>query len=327
MLHLQDTPNPYRLTKGTIMAFTADERTNANKLARDMKALLPRLHHAVGNLEHLQSEDLSSLDVVGGGSPSEQLRIARKLLRDASSEWENAKRALRTDENLMGATKHYEMSVRCFTQANDILVRLGAPTAVITPVVDDKPAKPSGETDKTSEPVPAPKPVPAPPVTDDKSTDDPKIDPAAKPEPLKAKADDKVDPTDPFAAVLAAINGVRDTCETQHKEVTDRLDILAAGTLQPARAKAIREISDDEFANLMRLIGLLTPTGLSTLEAFIKLTDDQFNLLMASGGLTARVEELEDWRKTGLTLDDLKSLKGKTWKRADKPAKTGPTTH
>jgi len=302
------------------MAFTADERTKANELARDLKALLPKLYKATGNLETLQAEDLSSLDLVGGGSPSEHLRAARKLLRDASTAWEAAKAALRTDENLIEALKQYEIAVSLFTQANGTLVLLGAPTA------DDKPAKPSGKTDKTSEPVPAPKPVPAPPATDGKG-DDPKIDPAAKPEPLKAKADDKVDPKDPFAAVLAAINGVRDTCEAQHKEVTDRLDILATGTLQPARAKALRELSDDEFANLMQLARMLTPVGLNTLDALIKLTDDQFNSILAAGDLAARIQELETWRADGVTLGDTKFFKGKSWKRADKPAETDPTTH
>lgn len=310
------------------MAFTADERTKANELARDLKALLPKLYKATGNLETLQAEDLSSLDLVGGGNPSEHLRAARKLLRDASTAWEAAKTALRTNENLIEGVKHYEIAVRCFTQANGTLVLLGAPTADTKPArKDDKPAKPSGETDETSKPVPAPKPAPATPVTDDKGKEDPKVVPVLKPEPPKAKADDEVDPKDPFAKVLAAINGVRDTCAAQHKDVTDRLDILATGTLQPARAKAIREISDDEFANLMRLISLLTPTGLSTLEAFIKLTDEQFDQILTSGGLTARVEDLEAWRANGVTLEDVKFFKGKSWKRADKPATTDPTTH
>jgi hypothetical protein len=326
VVYLQDTPNPYRLTKGTTMAFTADERTNANKLARALKALLPKLYKATGNLETLQAEDLASLDTVGGGNPSEYLRAARKLLRDASTAWEAAKTALRTNEDLIAAVKHYETAVTCFTQANGTLVLLGAPDADPKPVSkDDKPAKPSGETDETSKPVPAPKPAPATPVTDDKSKDDPKIDPVVKPEPPKAKADDTVDPKDPFAKVLAAINGVRDTCAAQHKDVTDRLEILAGGTLQPARAKAVRDISDDQFANLMRLVSLLTPTGLDTLTAFINLTDDEFKQLMTAGGLTARVEELENWREAGLTLDDLKSLKGKRWSR--KTDKTDPTTH
>jgi hypothetical protein len=100
---------------------------------------------------------------------------------------------------------------------------------------------------------------------------------------------------------------------------------VAGATLQPARAKAIRDISDDQFANLMRLVSLLTPTGLDTLTAFINLTDDEFKQLMTAGGLTARVEELENWREAGLTLDDLKSLKGKRWSR--KTDKTDPTTH